>query len=61
LEHIKDIYKINFKLCDELIDLYDKSSRQLFKLAEAWDKFKNRRRITTSFNNTSSDDEKRRG
>ena len=46
LEQIKDIYKIEVKLCDELVDIYDKSARQLFNLAEAWDKFKNRRRKT---------------
>jgi len=44
LEHIKNIYKIETDLCIKLIDLYDKSARQLFKLAEAWDKFKQRRR-----------------
>ena len=46
LEHVKDIYKIELELCNNLIDTYDKSARQLFNLAEAWDKFKNRRRIT---------------
>lgn len=55
LEHAKDIYKIEIDLCNQLIDTYDKSARQLFKLAEAWDKFKNRRRQTTPFNDTSSD------
>lgn len=44
LEHVKDIYKIEVGLCKELIQLYDKTARQLFKLAEAWDAFKNRRR-----------------
>jgi len=52
LEHVKDIYKIEINLCDELIDLYDKSARQLFNLAEAWDKFKNRRRQTRPYNDT---------
>jgi hypothetical protein len=37
----------NRELCNQLIDIYDKSARQLFNLAEAWDKFKNRRRKTT--------------
>ncbi len=45
LEHTKDIYKIEVCLCKQLIDAYDKSARQIFNLAEAWDKFKNRRRI----------------
>lgn len=40
LEHVKDIYKIEVKLCDELIDLYDKTARQLFKLGQAWNSFK---------------------
>lgn len=44
LEHIKDIYKIEVDLCNNLIDTYDKISRQLYRLAEAWDKFKNQRR-----------------
>lgn len=47
LEHIKDIYKLDLELCTELIDLYDKSARQLFKLAAAWDRFKTRTRLTT--------------
>jgi len=34
LEQIKDIYKIEVDLCKELINIYDKSARQLFKLAE---------------------------
>ncbi len=44
LEQVKDIYNIEVDLCNELIDLYDKSARQLFNLAEAWDKFKKRRK-----------------
>ena len=47
LEHVKDIYKIDSELCLKLIDIYDKSARQLFKLALAWDKFKTRSRKTT--------------
>ena len=46
LEQCKDLYKVNPDLCIKLIDTYDKISRQLFKLAEAWDKFTNRRRLT---------------
>jgi len=42
LEHAKDIYKFELKLCSELIDIYDKSARQLFNLAKAWDNFKTR-------------------
>ncbi len=55
LEHVKDIYKIEVDLCNQLIDIYDKSARQLFKLGVAWDKFKNRGRKTTPLNDTGSD------
>jgi len=44
LEHIKDIYKIEVALCNDLIEVYDKSARQLYNLALAWDSFKNRRK-----------------
>jgi hypothetical protein len=44
IEHIKDIYELEVELCNELIVLYDKTARQLFRLAEAWDAFTNRRR-----------------
>jgi len=44
LEQVKDIYKIEANLCENLVVIYDKTARQLFNLAEAWDKFKNRRR-----------------
>lgn len=53
LEHVKDIYKIETALCDDLIKIYDISGRQLFKLAEAWDSFKNRRRKTMPNDHTS--------
>ncbi|UCG93469.1 MAG: four helix bundle protein [candidate division WOR-3 bacterium] len=55
LEHVKDIYKIEVDLCKELVYTYDKSARQLFKLAEAWDSFKNRRRKTKPMNDTGRD------
>ncbi|MBU0963876.1 four helix bundle protein [Patescibacteria group bacterium] len=51
LEQVKDIYHIEDGLCNELIDTYDKSARQLFKLAIAWERFKNRR-ITQPFYDT---------
>ena len=54
LEQVKDIYKIENDLCKELIDVYDKSARQLFRLAEAWDKFKTRSRRTTPLDDTGS-------
>ncbi len=43
LSHVKDIYKIETNLCTELIDVYDKASRQLYKLSLAWSNFKERR------------------
>lgn len=46
LEHVKDIYGIEVGLCNKLIDTYDKSARQLFNLAQAWDKFKARKKTT---------------
>jgi len=39
LSQVKDIYGIEKDVCSELIDLYDKSSRQLQKLGLAWSKF----------------------
>ena len=43
LEQCKDLYKIEPELCTQLITEHDKTSRQLFRLAEAWNKFKTRR------------------
>jgi len=43
VEHVKDIYKIELDLCNELLNTYDISARQLYKLALARDSFKNRR------------------
>jgi four helix bundle protein len=39
IEQCKDLYGIKVDLCNELIKTYDISSRQLYKLAEAWNKF----------------------
>lgn len=55
LEQVKDIYHVEPELCAHLIDIYDKSARQLFKLAEAWDKFKTRGRKTIPLDDTGSD------
>ena len=44
IEQAKDIYDVEPDLCGQLAIQYDKSARQLFKLAEAWDKFTNQRR-----------------
>ncbi len=56
LEQTKDIYKIEVELCNQLLEVYDKSARQLYKLAEVWDSFKSRRRKTMPKIETSSDD-----
>jgi len=42
LEQCKDIYGIEVVLCNELISIYDQTTRQLYRLADAWDKFKTR-------------------
>tara|TARA_B100000315_G_C14570319_1_gene585161 strand:- start:510 stop:878 length:369 start_codon:yes stop_codon:yes gene_type:complete len=48
LSQVRDLYPecINIDLCDNLIDVYDKVSRQLYNLALAWDKFNGRNRKT---------------
>src|SRR3989338_9864203 len=48
IEQCRDLYKLDTKFCADLVDTYDKIARQLFNLAEAWDKFKSRRRKTLS-------------
>jgi four helix bundle protein len=42
LEQCRDLYgtNVNKELCDQLIDLYDKSGRQLYNLSSAWNRFK---------------------
>lgn len=45
LEQVRDIYEIEIELCNELIRIYDKSVRQTFNLAYAWEQFKNRRKV----------------
>ena len=57
LEQCKDLYNIDSDLCTKLVDDYDKIARQLFNLAEAWDKFKNRRRTTPPPDDTRGADE----
>jgi len=41
LEQCRDIYNIFPSLVSELIDVYDKTSKQLYNLAKAWTNFKN--------------------
>ncbi len=54
LEHTRDIYQLEPGLCAELVTIYDRSARQLYKLALAWDTFKSRGRTTTPVDHTSS-------
>jgi hypothetical protein len=44
LSHVRDLYSdcVDSKLCENLIDLYDKSSRQLYNLATRWRDFRER-------------------
>jgi len=44
LNQAKDLYPtyVNKNLCEELIDVYDKTGRQLYKLGIAWNNFKSR-------------------
>jgi len=41
LEQCHDIFDLNKGLIDELVAAYDKSGRQIYRLAEAWTNFKN--------------------
>ena len=44
LSHARDLYPnyVDPKLCENLIDVYDKTSRQLYNLATKWKNFKER-------------------
>lgn len=44
LSQCRDIYSIS---CEDLIDIYDKSGRQLYKLSMAWTNFKIKGRRTS--------------
>jgi len=48
LNQVRDLCgsHIDLKVCNELLDIYDKISRQLYKLAVAWNAFKERNRKT---------------
>ncbi len=45
LSQARDLYDryIDLKVCNELIDIYDKASRQLYNLSLAWTKFSQRK------------------
>ena len=40
IEQVKDIYGINIDVCNVLINNYDITGRQLYKLGESWRNFK---------------------
>ena len=50
LSQARDLYggRVDLKSCNDLIDTYDKVSRQLYNLALAWDKFYERNRLTNT-------------
>ncbi len=49
LSQCRDIYPsyINIELCDKLIDTYDVSGKQLYRLEESWSRFKSKNRLST--------------
>ncbi len=46
LSHCRDIYPqfVDKDFCNKLIDIYDKTGKQLYNLSEAWTKFKSKGR-----------------
>lgn len=42
LEQCRDIYGIDSNIINQLVTVYDKSGRQLYKLSLAWTNFKKR-------------------
>lgn len=40
LEQCRDLYRINLQQINKLIDIYDKTGRQLYNLSNAWTNFK---------------------
>ncbi len=48
LTQAKDLYScaIDVKVCEKLIDTYDKIGRQCYNLAVAWNKFSERKFVT---------------
>lgn len=59
LSHAKDIYNVEPDLTENLIDTYDKASRQLYKLSCAWESFKLRRSESKPSNESHFENEKR--
>ena len=44
LEQCRDLYNIHGKIIDELLDVYDKTGRQLYNLSKRWSEFKNQKK-----------------
>jgi four helix bundle protein len=44
LSHVRDLYSkyVDMQQCEHLIDIYDKSSRQIYNLTKVWQNFKER-------------------
>lgn len=42
LEQCRDLYNLDQDIINPLVDIYDKSGRQLYKLSMAWSNFKRR-------------------
>ena len=40
IEQVKDIYGIKVELCNNLIETYDITGRQIYRLRESWQQFK---------------------
>jgi four helix bundle protein len=49
LSQCRDIYSryVDIKLCTKLVEIYDIAGRQLYRLEEAWSRFKGKNRPTT--------------
>jgi four helix bundle protein len=45
LSQVRDLYsrRVDIAMCDELVDTYDKASRQLYNLSLAWTRFSQRK------------------
>jgi four helix bundle protein len=57
LRQSRDLYArfIDVNVCNELIDIYDKASRQLYNLSLAWTKFSQRNRETLDETSSTTD------
>lgn len=48
LEQVRDLYRIESELCQELINKYDVLARRLYRLSEAWEDFKRKPKTKTN-------------